>query len=144
MKNLILIAAGVTAWYLIQQKKAVDLLQYFTSSVSARFDGVTPILILKIGVENVTNQSFTIESFVGTLSSNGQLIGNVTSFIPLKIMPTSVNYYTVEVRMSLLGITTDIINSIFGQGGLQQKVVLAGHVNANGIVMPVTLNYTIG
>ena len=141
----ILLGAGIfIAWLVYSQKKAIGLLNYFISGVAISFDGVTPIMRLSIGVQNVSNESFLIKSFVGNLVSNGSVIGNVSSFVPVNIPPASQVNYDVYVRMSLIGVVQDIVNLIQKKSGVAQTVTLQGYVNASGLIAPVDLTYKIG
>lgn len=144
-KSILIIAAiGAGAWYLMQQKKALEILNYFIASVGLTFSGVQPILTLHIGVQNVSNASFTVNSFVGTLTANGNTLGTASSFIPVLISANSQTTFPVQIRLNLIGITSDIVNIINGQSGMQQTVNLKGYVNASGLVAPVDLTYKIG
>jgi len=141
----ILIGAGIfVAWLVYSQKKAIGLLNYIISGVSISFDGITPIMRLSIGVQNVSNESFLLKSFVGNLTANGFVIGNVSSFVPINIPAASQVNYDVYVRMSLIGVVQDIVNLIQQKSGMAQTVKLDGFVNASGIVAPVSLSYKIG
>jgi hypothetical protein len=144
-KSVLIIAAlGAGAWYLMQQKKALDILNYYIASVGLTFDGVQPILTLHIGVQNVSNASFTINSFVGNLTANDKTLGTASSFIPILIGASSQTTFPVQIRLNLIGITSDIIAILNGQSGLQQTIKLQGYVNASGLVAPVELTYKIG
>lgn len=141
----ILLGAGIfIAWLVYSQKKAIGLLNYFISGVAITFEGITPIMRLSIGVQNVSNESFLIKSFVGNLVANGEVIGNVSSFVPMQIPAASQVNYDVYVRMSLVGIVSDIVNVIQKKSGIAQTVTLNGYVNASGLVAPVSLTYKIG
>jgi len=143
-KILVVGAIGLAAWYLLQQKKAIEILSYFIASVGLSFEGVQPVLSLNVGVQNVSNSNFTLNSFVGTLTANGNVLGTASSFVPVYIAANSQSVFTLKIRLNLLGITADIVNILNGQTGLQQKIELKGYVNASGIVAPVDLNYEIG
>ena len=107
------------------------------------FDGVTPVLTLGLVAQNVSNQQMTIKSIVANLFTNNYLVGNLASFTPQVILPTSQVTLYVDVRLSPLSIVNDIIRAI-QYGNFQQNVVLKGDMNVDNMVLPVDMNYKIG
>jgi LEA14-like dessication related protein len=143
LNPLLLIAiAGAAYWY-FAEKKAITLLNYYVQGVAVDFDGLTPIMKINIGIQNPSNQNFTVRDFIGNLTANGQNIGTMSAFTPLEIPAASQAFYPVLIRMNAIGIVEDIISLIQSQTGISQTVVLDGYVNANGIVAPVHLSYKI-
>jgi LEA14-like dessication related protein len=143
-KNLIIPALAVAAYFVYTQKKAIGLLNYYIKNVGLSFDGLTPLLLLNIGIQNPSNAQFVVNDFVGNISANGFNVGTIYSFRKLIVPPASQVVYPVIVRMNLISIVSDIINLIQSGSGISQTIVLTGVVNASGIVAPVTLNYKIG
>lgn len=142
-KKLVLPGIAVAAWYYLSTKKAIGTLNYFIAGVGLGFDGMTPILSIKMGIQNPSNAQFTINSFVGNISANGQDVGTLSAFNPIVIPASSQVFYTLYVRMNLVGIVADIVNLLEQKSGIAQTINLKGYVNASGIVAPVDLNYKI-
>lgn len=135
--------AGIAAAMYFSTKKAVGLLNYYISKVELSFSGATPILRLTIGIQNPSNETFQINSFVGNLLANGYVIGNVSSFEKLTIGPASLGLYKLTVRLSLIGVVSDIVNAIQQGSGTTQTITFKGAVNASGLLAPVNLQYKI-
>lgn len=143
-KGIFLIGAAFIAWLLIAQKKAIALLSYSVEKVGVSFDGITPLLRLDILIQNVSAETFTIQSFVGNLLVNGYQVGTISSFTSLTIPAASQVVYPVVVRMSLIGVVSDLVNVITKGSGTSQVIQVNGFVNASGIVAPINLNYKVG
>ena len=142
-KYLLLLAAAGAGYWLWSQAKSISALNYVISGVQLGWSGITPLINLTLAVQNVSNQSYILNSFVGTVSVNGNNIGNVSNFTPTAIPATSQTPYTLNIALSLVGAVSDLINLITNKTGAQQDIVLSGYVNASGIVTAVTLNYTV-
>jgi len=82
-------------------------------------DGITPIATFGLMIQNPSSQSFTIKSLAGNISANGFRIGSVSSFIPLTIRPNSQQIYLLNIRLSLIGVVSDIIAAFNGNGARQ-------------------------
>jgi hypothetical protein len=143
-KSLLLIGGAVLVYLLYLQKQAIGLLTYAISSVNVTFSGLNPVLQVNILIENVTNESFTISAMVGTLTSNGTVLGSLSSFTPITIPPVSQVNYPANITLQLIGLASDIVTLIQKGSGNSQTINFAGSVNANGVVAPFSLNYKIG
>lgn len=143
MKNLLILVLGIGAYYYLTQTKAISLLTYVIQGVQLSFQGINPVLRVNIGIQNVSNSSFTINSFVGNISSGGQNLGNLSSFAVMQIPAASQVSYPVDIRLNLIGAASDIISLINQGSGNPIKITFNGFVNANNIVAPVTMDYTI-
>ena len=60
----------------------------------------------------------------------------------MKIAPASESDYPLKVRLSLLGVVSDIAQ-LFQSGGVSKTINFQGYVNANGVVAPINLSYVI-
>lgn len=132
------------AWFVFANKKAIGMLNYIITGVGLSFEGITPVMRLSIGIQNVSNESFVIKSFVGSLTCNGFQIGNISSFTPVTVPAVSQITYDVYARLSLIGAVQDIVNLIQQKSGIAQTVIITGYINASGLVAPVNLSYKIG
>jgi LEA14-like dessication related protein len=144
INKLLIIGAAVAAYFLYVQKQAIGLLNYVIGSVALSFNGLTPVLKINVLIQNVSNQSFTVTSFVGNVNVAGSSIGSMSSFTEVVIPPASQVTYPVYATLNLLGAVSDLVNLIQSGSGTSTTITLKGFVNANGIVAPVSLDYKIG
>jgi LEA14-like dessication related protein len=91
---------------------------------------------LKVGIENPTDSQFLIKGIAGNVSANGNVIGNVTNYSQANINPRSTTYYYLPVRLSIIGVATDIYNTLTGNGSLSQEIVFNGAANVDGYDVP--------
>src|SRR5574337_399054 len=144
VKDVLIPAGLLIAWLVFAQRRAINLLNYLIEGVSLSFDGITPVLNLEIEVQNVSNENYTINSFVGALYSGQTLIGNVSTFTPVKILPSSQTKMTLQIRLSLISVVSDLVNLIRQGSGIAQTLTLNGYINASGIVAPIMITYKVG
>jgi hypothetical protein len=141
----LLLGVGAYALITLLQKKADATKLVFTvAGVDASADGITPILNVKLGIENASDSKYLIKSIVGNLSANGSNIGNVATYQEIYINPRSSSYYVLPIRLSLIGIALDIYNYLSGSGSLSQELVFAGSANVDGYIASINLKYKIG
>ncbi len=109
------------------------------------FDGITPYLTVGIIVQNTSNYSFVLNSIAGSVLSNqnGQLytLGNVSYFSPQKIYANSQVEIFVNLRLSLIGVVSDIINSI--SNGFSQVIEMKATANVDALQVPVHFKYNV-
>lgn len=142
--NILLILAGVAvAAAAFFTHRAVAMLNFALKGVAFRWEGAAPVLRFKVSVQNVSNESFQVKSVVGTLRANGFVVGNVSTFTPVVVPPASAAEMEIDVRMSLIGVVSDIVNVIEQGSGPSQELEFTGNVNASGIVQPLELKYKI-
>lgn len=140
----ILTIAGVTAVYFYTLKQAAGRLTFFPGNIlSMGFDGPAPVMTLEITVQNTSNATLSLYSMAGNVYANGYLIGNVSSFRQMAIPGNSQRSIIVDIRFMLLGIVNDIITA-FSTKNFSQAFSIEGTVNADGIAVPIKLDYKIG
>lgn len=137
------IAVGGVLLYIFLTKRSAESLKYYFKSFSLRFDGITPIFRINLMLLNGSNQTFQIQSVVGNLSVGNQVIGNVYSFTPVKILANSQQQYSFDVRLNIFSIVSDLIDKINNGTGLSYQVNMAGTMNAEGFMIPVNFNFAI-
>jgi hypothetical protein len=143
LANLALAAGAVVAYNAFNKASAAGSLNFYPSGArSLRFDGITPVITIGIAIQNPSNQYYSINSFVGNVSANGYLIGNVSSFGKMVVRPNAQTVYPITVRLSLLGVVNDIVNAIQGSG-IQQQLDLSATANVNNFLVPVKLKYQL-
>lgn len=142
MKLVPLIGAGLLAWYLFT-KKSVESINYYFRSFSLDFDGITPVIKITLAVQNISNRQFNITGFTGVLYAGDKVLGNVSQFNPVVIMPTKETFYTINVRLSPIALVSDIVSKITQGTGLSYDLRIIGTMNAEGLLVPVSLNFVI-
>jgi LEA14-like dessication related protein len=143
-KIALIAAAGAVAWWLYSKTRALGDLIFSAGSVSGvQFSGSTPIVSANILIQNTSGTDLQINSFAGTVSSNGTVIGNVSNFSPVVIPGNSQVSMPITITLQLLGVASDIVNSI-QTGSLKQSLALSGQANVNNFQLPVNVTYQIG
>jgi len=137
-------AAGIILYSLFRKSAAAGTLNFYPASVKKiKFEGATPIMVFGLAIQNTSNQSFTLKSIAGNLYANNYLIGNIGAFNPQVIAANSQTVIDVNVRMSLIGIVTDIINGI-KNNTFSQNLELESYANVDNLQVPVNITYKIG
>lgn len=143
-KSLPFIIAGVIAWIYWAKGKAIDRLQFYIKGIGTSIQAGQPVITLSIAIQNPTNETFTIRSVVGNLSSNGQVIGRVTSNSEVFVQAAGQSLYPLNIALSIGGLGLAIYNLISQGIGTSQTIGFSGAVNASGIVAPIDITATIG
>lgn len=144
LQTSLLVGGALVAVNAFQKASAAGTLNFYPDSIkNIAFDGITPVATLGIMVQNPTGQRYQVKSLVANLTANGFNIGNVSSFTPTYIAPNSQSVYLVNVRLSLLGIVTDIINA-FNGGGVRHVITFKGFANVDNFVVPINMQYVVG
>jgi LEA14-like dessication related protein len=107
-----------------------------------RFEGLTPVLTLKLAVQNTSNQSFTLKSFAGNVWANNYLVGVTSSFDAIEIKANAQTLVPIKVRLSLLGIVNDIIQAITTHSKTVE-LELDSHANVDNLQVPVNIKYKV-
>ena len=142
--DAVLIIGGVAALYFYNKARAAGRLLFYPGDVVGMyFDGPVPVAELELVVQNTSNSSLQLNSLAGNVFANGTMVGNISSFNPVNIPGNSQGSITLTIRFMLLGIVNDIIRA-FQTGNFAQDILIQGNVNAEGIPVPLALNYKIG
>ena len=143
-KAILLTAGALFAYNAFAKGKALTTLNFYAKGVRAiRFDGVTPVMTIALGVQNTTGQNLILRSFAGNLFSNGYLIGNVSSYVQTAIRPNSESILLINARLSAIGIISNIV-SAFNGNGAAQEVELDAKANVDNFQLPIKIKYKIG
>jgi hypothetical protein len=139
MKRLF-IAAGLLAFGLFAFKNLnfVNKLEWEIKNVNASIGFFNSQIKLDVALKNNTSTVVNLESIVGVISVNNQIIGNVNYTTPL----------TIEAgRTTILTISSNILNTTFLTQLLQliqNKTAIVnfkGTVNAQGLILPINYDY---
>jgi len=142
-KAILLPIAALVGISLYAQKKASGFLNSYIDSIALAFEGIIPVLRLNIAFQNPSNQQFIVRSLTGNVMANDTVIGNVSSFQTIYINPNAQAILPVYIRLSPLGIVSDLLRLIQTGAGISQTIRVKGYVNANSIVAPIDLSYKI-
>jgi hypothetical protein len=99
-----------------------------------------------LGVQNTSNQSFTLNSIAGNayaITWEKTYIGNVSSFVKMEIPKNSQRIIVLQIRLALIGITNDIINA-WQNGSFSQKIEIDLKANVDNLQVPVKQTLKIG
>jgi hypothetical protein len=139
MKRLF-IAAGLLAFGFFAYKNLnfVNKLEWEIKNVSASIGFFNSQIKLDVALKNNTDTVVNLQSIVGIISVNNQIVGNVNYTTPL----------TIETgKTTILTISTNILNTTFLTQLLQliqNKTAIVnfkGTVNAQGLILPINYDY---
>ena len=145
--NPLLIGAGLlVAWNFLKKGVSSQSLIFLPGQVKGvYFDGITPYITVGIIVQNTSNQNYTIRSLAGNVTANkngsNYNIGNLSTFTPQYIYGNSQRTIWVDLRLSLIGIVSDILNSY--QEGISQTIKFSGNANVENVQVPIEFIFTI-
>lgn len=106
-------------------------------------EGMYPVVVADLIVQNTSNVNFTLNSLAGSVTSDGTLIGNISNFTAVSIPGNSQTAVPLHLSLFPLGIVDNIIQAFYG--GFQRKeFVIDGSVNANGQQVPLKIIFKIG
>lgn len=144
LQTALLIGAGIVAYSLLRKTTGLSSLVFFPEKVRrVAWESGSPVLEIGLGVQNTTNQQFTIKSIAGNAYSNGNYIGNISMFSPLSIAPNSESVIVAKIRLQLIGVVSDIINAI-NTGTFGQEIGLELQANVDNVQFPINLKFKAG
>lgn len=152
MKLLPALGLTVVGVFLLQKVSAAAAatrINFLVGGVKLASIGFTPILNVTVVAQNPTNSTFTINSFVGNVFLNGDMIGNAAGFIPTTVKPASPGGLTgqteIPLNVSLNGLTlvSDIVSVITGQAQVAAVVRLVGTANVDNLLLPIDITYKL-
>jgi hypothetical protein len=146
LKTAALGAALFLGYSLFARKKAAGTLNFIPGNIKGLYwDGMNPYLTVGVIVQNTSNYAYTLNSIAGNVFStqNGQRynLGNFSYFAPQKVFANSQSTVYVDLRFGLIGVVSDIINSI--TSGIAQTIEMSGNGNVDGIQVPINFKYNV-
>lgn len=142
-KKLILpfiIVAGVTALYFLGKSRLKNVKVLFRGfKVTGKI--FAPKFNLKFGIQNPTTEKANFKSLVGEVSANGRIIANVSSFVPVTIMPNSETMINVIAEPVGISIAKTVMEFIKTKNKLQLQ--FNGSANIENIVYPLNNELTV-
>jgi hypothetical protein len=144
LNGILLAGAALIGYNLISKHFAAGTLNFLPGQIkSISF----PVITVGIVIQNTSNQAYTLKSLAGNVytNANGSIynIGNVSNFTAQTINPNSQKTIPIDLRLSLIGVVSDIFNLITS-GNFQQDIQLKGFANVDGLQIPLVFNYKLG
>lgn len=135
---------GILLYSLFRKGSGLKTLKFFPGSISkVTWEGMTPVLVFNLGVQNTSNQDFTINSIAGNVNSNNTYLGNVGSFTPVVIAKNSEQYIPVKFRLQISGVVNNIVDAI-NTGTFRQNLELRLVANIDNLQLPIEFDLIVG
>lgn len=142
--SALLVVGGVFALYWLNKAVAAGRLSFFPGDVTGfGIEGITPVANITLRVQNSSNASLKINSLSGNVYANNTLVGNLSGFQPVYIRGNSEGTIPVNVRFQPIGIVNQLIQA-WNTHNFQEKFTVDGTVNAEGIPVPLKMEYSLG
>ncbi len=145
MNPIAVIALIVTGVFVISSISAAgtaDRLDYVIDDVKFRIVSVWHLTTsIVINIQNPTSNTLTVNSLVGDVYVNGDYLGNVSSFTKTEIVGNNQTPYTVALDSNIFSLSTELQSLISNFHGLTLQ--LKGTINAQGLTIPVDLQYKV-
>lgn len=136
---VLLVGAGVAAWYFWTRANALNSLIFVPRGIGVQGGGVSLI----IGVQNPTNSALMLNGLAGSLNIQGSAVGNVTDFQPQLIAPNQETPVNLLITPNIFGIAAGVINQIDGNEATGNfQATLTGTANINSIPLPLNISFT--
>jgi hypothetical protein len=140
----LLLLAGVAWLYTSTVTKAAGNLIFVPGNIiNIGLEGMYPVVVANLLVQNTSNVDFTLNSFAATVTSDGTLIGNVSNFNAVAIPGNSQTAVPLNLTLFPLGIVDNLIQAFYG-GFVKKEFIIDGSVNANGQQVPLKLIFKVG
>lgn len=142
--GVLLAAGGFFLFTLLRKGAGLLTLNIFPGKIQGlTFSGVTPVLKFGLGVQNTSNQSYTLNSVAGSLYSGDVYIGNISSFVSQTVAPNSQRIIDLTAALQPLGVVNEIIRAITNKN-FTKDISVKGMANVDGQQIPVLLSYKAG
>lgn len=147
MNKPLLIGGGIIAaaalFLTAKAGYAATRLQMYINKIGFKLDGISPVVLIDVMVQNPTGNSFDISAFSGQAFLNGSLLGTVSYFNKITVAQLSETKLTLPVKVSLIGAGALLIDILNGKTKVAAKVQVIGTVNVNYVPVPVNIAQNI-
>ena len=133
---------GAAALYFIARYRFSQKANFILQSVRPGGSILSPVVNVKMLVQNPTNQKIVIKSIVGTLSVGGKFLADVSSFGDQKITPNSESTLSITARPSAIGVF-NTFRQLITQPIPGTQIVFSGSANVDGVNVPVEQSQTL-
>jgi hypothetical protein len=131
---VLLAVAGLFAYHILGLGVAGGVAQLVFQGITAN----GPLnFTLNFIVQNVSNTTINFNSMAGTVTINGNNVGNVSSFpaVPVPIPGNSQQPVNVNLDLSVLGLVGEIA-TLLQTPGTTLNFEVKGNLNANAVIIP--------
>ena len=132
---------GFSAWKKINAAGHLVISQGHVVGID--FIGTTPVLDTELVVQNTSNQDLLLNSVAGNVYSGSELVGNISSFVPITVAGNSQTTIPITATLRILGIVNDIIKAFQEKTGSQQ-VQIKGYANVSSFQVPIDITFSVG
>jgi hypothetical protein len=141
MKRLLL-TAGLLAFALFAYKNYnfVKKLEWNITNVRAEVGVLNSKVILDVALTNNTDTIVNLNSIVGVISFNGQIVGNVNYNTNLIIDAGKTTILTIAADINNINVFNQLLLFINYKNAI---VNFKGTVNAQGLIIPINYDYDL-
>lgn len=144
MKKSILwvVGLGLVGYYLLTRRSLAKNITFDLADVKFKGTVLKPIIQIFFSINNPTRQQATLRGLTGKIKFNGSAFANVTNFVPQTIMASQETIISIDVKPSIIGLSSTIIDLIRGKskGG---NISFEGSANVDGIMIPIIQGYDL-
>lgn len=133
---------GAAALYFLARYRFSQKASFILQSVKPAGTLFSPIVNVKMLVQNPTNQKIVIKSIVGTLSVGGKFLANISSFGDQVITANSESILNITARPSAIGIF-NTFKQLITQPIPGTQIVFSGTANVDGVNVPIEQSQTL-
>jgi len=144
-KNVLIFGgiAAVVAFYLFTKANAGKKVAISFQSLKFGGDLLSPKIIISLLLQNPTNQSFNINSIVGSVFLNDKFVGEINTFKKVVLTGNATGVIDVNLKLGLLQSFTTVKNIIKNKGLKTVVARVQGNANVDGLVLPFNENISI-
>lgn len=141
---LLLGFGGLLAFMFYSKVRAAQTLVFYPGRINGfNINYGSPTIDLTLIAQNTSSSGFTLQSLAAQVLSDGTMIGNVSSFVPVQINANS--QAQIPVRLTLFPITlVNEIVSALTNGHLSRAIKITGFANAGFVRAPVDVEFKVG
>jgi len=139
MRKNVLIFGGIAAvigFYLFTKANAGKKVAISFQSIKFGGSLINPKIIISLLLQNPTNQSFNINSIVGSVFLNDKFVGEINTFKKVVLTGNATGVIDVNLKLGLLQSFTTVKNIIKNKGLKTVVARVQGNANVDGLVLP--------
>lgn len=111
--KVLLLLGGAGLVYLATRAKAiketVEFLEYTPRGIELKFEGLVPVLYIKLDIYNPNRSSVPVNGFVGRVFYKGSPVANITHTDRININGNMNSSLTLKVRLSLYNAVVSLL-----------------------------------
>lgn len=135
----LIIAAGAAAFFLLRRGRFAQNLVYVFRGIALRGKLLKPKIQILIGIQNPSNQTANISSFVAVANWKGKPFANVSSFQKVEVKPNTETRLTLTAEPSVFGLFSSVKDAL--KGGLKGGTInITGTALVDNVQIPVDIS----